>query len=63
MESLAHASDLKGTVHSSAYSFPPHTVTKILPYVGCGCWAHSEDGVAGSCRMGSRKSGQDQQGH
>lgn len=34
MENLAQASDLRGTVHFSAHSFPPHTFPEVLLHVG-----------------------------
>lgn len=33
MESLAQASDLRGTVHFSAHSFPLHTFPEVLLHV------------------------------
>lgn len=34
METLAQASDLRGTVHFSAHSFPPHEYPEVLLHVG-----------------------------
>lgn len=49
MESLAQASDLRGTVHFSAHSFPLpiHSLYTHFLRSCCmsvyGCWAHNDD--------------------